>query len=145
VGDIHQPLHCATRVTRAAPQGDLGGNSVLVAGPRKELHAFWDDALGLGDTQNFMDAVKVGQSLPPPDASLAGDANQDNWAAESFNLARSSVYAAPVGPGLGPYTMDAAYAANTQRIAKQRVALAGARLASLLKAALQCGDHGCAH
>src|SRR5438270_13657961 len=26
VGDIHQPLHCATRVTQAMPEGDRGGN-----------------------------------------------------------------------------------------------------------------------
>src|ERR1035438_7776845 len=57
VGDIHQPLHCATRVTKAKPLGDLGGNLVVINGPAKELHAFWDDAVGLGETQNFMTAV----------------------------------------------------------------------------------------
>ena len=145
VGDVHQPLHCATRVTRAAPKGDLGGNSVVVSGPTKELHAFWDDAVGLGDTKNFMVAVKVGQTLPAADAKLAGDANQDDWAAESFSLAKSSVYIAPVGPGLGPYTMDAAYTASTRQIAKLRIALAGARLANLLKTALNFGDQTCVH
>jgi hypothetical protein len=145
VGDVHQPLHCATRVTKAAPHGDLGGNSVVVQGPARELHAFWDDAVGMGTTQNFMAAVTVGQNLPKPDSSLAGDAREDDWAAESLNLARTSVYTAPVGPGLGPYTMDADYTANTQQIAKQRIALAGARLANLLKTALQCGSQSCAN
>lgn len=145
VGDVHQPLHCATRVSKAAPHGDLGGNSVVVAGPSKELHAFWDDAVGLGDTQNYMTTVKVGQNLPKADASLAGDADENHWAAESFALAKSSVYLTPVGPGLGPYTLDATYTANTEKIAEQRIALAGARLASLLKTALQCGETSCAH
>jgi hypothetical protein len=145
VGDIHQPLHCATRVTQAKPKGDEGGNLVAVEGATKELHAFWDDALGVGSTKNFMAAVKAGQDLPKPDASLAADAKENDWAAESFDLAKNSVYVAPVGPGLGPYTLDATYTANTQQIAKQRIALAGARLAILLKAVLNCGDQSCAN
>ena len=40
VGDMHQPLHCTTRITKAKPHGDLGGNSVVVTGPTTELHAF---------------------------------------------------------------------------------------------------------
>ena len=87
----------------------------------------------------------MGQTLPKPDASLVGDFKEGDWAAESFSLAKSSVYVAPVGPGLGPYTMDATYTANTQMIAKQQIALAGARLANLLKAALKCGKQSCAH
>jgi hypothetical protein len=145
VGDVHQPLHCTARVTKDAPHGDQGGNLVVVAGSAKELHAFWDDAVGLGATKDFMKAVKVGQNLPPADASLAGDADENHWAAESFELAKSSVYGPPVGPGFGPYTLDAAYTANTEKIAQQRIALAGARLANLLKTALQCGETSCAH
>jgi len=143
VGDVHQPLHCTTRVSAAKPHGDEGGNMVAVNGPSKELHAFWDGAVGEGDTRNFMMAVTVGGTLPKPDASLISDDNIDDWAAESFALARSSVYVDPVGPGPGPYTMTADYTANAQRIAKQRIALAGARLANLLKTALQCGDQTC--
>jgi hypothetical protein len=143
VGDIHQPLHCAERVSKAAPRGDAGGNSVVVSGPDKELHAVWDDAVGLGDTQNFMTAVTVGQSLPTADATLASDANEADWARESFALAKSSAYVAPVGPGLGPFTLDAAYTANTRQIAKQRIALASARLAILLKTSLHCNAQSC--
>src|SRR6266567_2126987 len=41
VGDVHQPLHAATRVSSTDPQGDNGGNLVkLCAAPCKnELHA----------------------------------------------------------------------------------------------------------
>jgi hypothetical protein len=41
--------------------------------------------------------------------------------------------------------MDAAYTASTRQIAKQRIALAGARLANLLKTALNFGDQTCVH
>ena len=145
VGDVHQPLHCSNRVSAANPRGDLGGNLVVVNGPAKELHAFWDGALGQGGTSNFMDAVKVASALPDPDASLVSDDKEDDWAAESFALAGSAVYVDPVGPGLDPVTMTASYTANMEKIAKERVALAGARLANLLKTALQCNDQTCAN
>lgn len=145
VGDVHQPLHCSTRISAANPKGDQGGNLVVVSGPSKELHAFWDGALGDGDTKDFMTAAKVAATLPDPDASLLSDNKEDDWAAESYALTKSAVYVAPVGPGLGPFTLDSAYTANTQQIAKQRVSLAGARLANVLKTALQCSDTACAH
>lgn len=145
VGDVHQPLHCATRVSVANPKGDLGGNSVVVNGPAKELHGFWDGAVGQGDTRDYMTAVKAGGGLPTPDAMLVSDDKENDWTAESFALAKSAVYIDPVGPGLGPYTMTQEYTANMQKIAQQRIALAGARLAHLLKTALQCGDTACAH
>jgi hypothetical protein len=145
VGDVHQPLHCSTRISAANPKGDEGGNLVVVSGPAKELHAFWDGALGEGDTKNFMTAVKVGESLTEPDAGSVSDDKEDDWAAESYALAKSSVYVDPIGSGLGPFTVTAAYTASAQQIAKQRVALAGARLANLLKTALQCGDQSCAN
>jgi hypothetical protein len=145
VGDVHQPLHCVTRVSSANPKGDLGGNLVLVTGSSKELHLFWDGALGEGDTKNFMTAVKIAAALPDPDPLLVSDDKEDDWAAESYKLAASAVYVDPVGAGLGPFTMNEAYTANAQQIAKQRVALAGARLANLLKQALQCTGQGCAN
>ena len=144
VGDIHQPLHCVTRVTKTTPKGDLGGNLVLVQGPSKELHAYWDGILGDGDTQNFKKAVAVGTTLPKPDASLAKDAKEDDWAAESFSLAKSNVYASPIGPGVGPYTTTATYSSQANQVAETRVSLAGARLAGLLKTALNCGEKSCA-
>src|SRR5204863_3005476 len=53
VGDIHQPLHCSTRVDRNHREGDLGGNQFIILVPGKKrgtfrnekLHAFWDDGL----------------------------------------------------------------------------------------------------
>jgi hypothetical protein len=44
VGDIHQPLHASSRVDKAYPKGDRGGNSFPL--PKRdgadELHAVWD-------------------------------------------------------------------------------------------------------
>src|SRR5215467_12114600 len=46
IGDIHQPLHAATRVSGSDPQGDAGGNFVKLDCAKCELHFFWDDLLG---------------------------------------------------------------------------------------------------
>jgi len=49
-GDIHQPLHCGSFLSKQYPPpgGDLGGNLCWVKTPEgpTNLHAFWDDLLG---------------------------------------------------------------------------------------------------
>jgi len=49
-GDIHQPLHCATRVSATLKNGDAGGNAVKLLPASAELHGYWDSLLGVGDT-----------------------------------------------------------------------------------------------
>ncbi|HXV93276.1 MAG TPA: S1/P1 nuclease, partial [Pseudonocardia sp.] len=50
VGDVHQPLHAATRYTAALPDGDAGGNGFEIVMPAQagvaNLHALWDAAGG---------------------------------------------------------------------------------------------------
>lgn len=138
VGDVHQPLHCSTRVTSAPGQakGDAGGNSVKLTNSPGELHGYWDNLLGTGETKDVKKAVKAAQLLPAAGAD-ASDANEADWIQESFDLAKSSVYVAPVGPAIGTYTLDETYGSNALAIAQQRVALAGARLANLLNTNLK--------
>ncbi len=133
VGDVHQPLHDATRVSSTDPDGDNGGNKVtLCKKPCKtELHGFWDDLPGTGKDPNT--AVQVGKALPKADATLASDADPAHWVAESFDAAQKVVYVnPPIGAGDGPFTLTASYRANARKVARQRVALAGARLANLI-------------
>src|SRR5258705_11546993 len=54
VGDIHQPLHAATRVTAASLEGDAGGNDVRICEDSScrstgTLHGVWDGVLGSQD------------------------------------------------------------------------------------------------
>jgi hypothetical protein len=132
VGDIHQPLHATTRVHTGEPEGDHGGNLVkLCAAPcKRELHAFWDDLLGTGS--DVATAISVGSGLPEPDATLAGKKDAADWAKESFEAAKSSVYTDPIGDGDGPFTITPAYRTQAKTLARERVALAGVRLANLL-------------
>src|SRR5262249_32517443 len=66
VGDVHQPLHCTTRVSATKPEGDDGGNGVKVT-PSTKLHFFWDDVLGGGDAPST--ALNAISSLPDAPAS----------------------------------------------------------------------------
>jgi len=139
VGDIHQPLHAISRFSRALPSGDQGGNKVaLCAAPCKdELHVFWDTVLGM--SEDPLAASKAARRLTLPSRQQAGSADVAAWVEESVAAARASVYVAPIGDGAGPYELDDAYRRAARARARQRVALAGLRLAHLLNEALQAG------
>src|SRR6266542_988312 len=132
VGDVHQPLHAATRVSSGDLQGDHGGNLVKLCAPpcRKELHAFWDDLLGTGSSA--ASAITVGRSLPAEDSALAVKRDAADWIKESFEDAKQNVYISPIGEGDGPFTITPSYRAQAKALARERVALAGVRLANLL-------------
>ena len=141
VGDVHQPLHCATRVSRTAPHGDSGGNSVTLdcAGCASKLHAFWDDLPGTGKTVQavLQPAIKAAKRLPAVNPRVAAKSDARDWVAESFQAAQQMVYRPPVMDGNGPFALTSAYKRAAKRLAQQRVALAGARLANLLNAELK--------
>ena len=144
VADIHQPLH-------AADNHDHGGNDVTVvlAGVRtrgrESLHRAWDNelvTLAL-HTRNRQQPPANIAALALEARSLAGDAGQgspDSWAVESNNLARNVAYTYPgfacnlVSPG--PVVLDAAYQQQAEAIVRERLLLAGARLAAVLNQTL---------
>ena len=141
VGDVHQPLHCATRLSKGHPQGDIGGNAVpfcTVSAPtcNSELHAFWDNSLGTEKAVTPADKFAAG--LVPPSVTAADIADAKKWIDESFALAQSSVYVKPpLDMGNPPFRATANYTTNATTIAKKRVAIAGARLAKILQAELK--------
>jgi len=135
VGDIHQPLHASTRVSSTDPDGDAGGNLVKLDCSKCQLHAFWDDLLG---KQNDLKTVtKAARKLPKPNAALAAKSDEKDWIAESFEEAQQAVYTTPIAAGDGPFTLTTQYKKNAGKLAKQRVALAGTRLANLLNTELK--------
>jgi S1/P1 nuclease len=135
VGDIHQPLHAATRVTSGRLDGDNGGNSVQMCedtacSVRTNLHGMWDGLLG--SQEDVASAVAAGRRLAaaPPERVRVLDPAQ--WVQESFGLARSDVYQLPVRDGVGPFSLTSAYRGHARQVGEARVALAGARLAAVL-------------
>jgi len=157
VGDIHQPLHATARFTLQSKHGDSGGNAVILC-PRRgmacsqrfnSLHAFWDDALGTGDSalgalrMACLKSATAGSHCLPqasPEAVTVDDPG--TWAQESFQLSRSVVYRRPIGSGKGPYYLTQSYRTKVGSTAEKQVALAGARLAKLLNQALVTGVVG---
>lgn len=132
VGDVHQPLHCAARFSKKLPHGDAGGNLVkLCAKPCKDqLHGFWDGLLGSGTFPSI--AINVGKNLAEAGAGAA-DLDTEHWITESFELAKSDAYVKPpIGAGGGPFTLTNKYRAAAKTRARERAALAGARLAKIL-------------
>ena len=138
VGDLHQPLHCATRVTKKTPSGDNGGNGVTVSCTKcpSKLHAYWDDLLGtskaLGST------IKAAKVLPAADAAKGTDLAEAHWVDDSFADAKSVVYdKPPIGAGTGPFALTTTYQGAAKKLGKERIALAGTRLANILNADLK--------
>ena len=143
VGDIHQPLHCATRVTSANPEGDRGGNlvSIKVAGKKTNLHSYWDGGIGnfpksganfapppLSQIPGAVAAALAGNPATNPKIKLDEPTNFAGWADESFALAKSTTYKG-MQNGVTP---SAAYNSKALKVARQRVAWGGYRLAALL-------------
>lgn len=144
VGDAHQPLHCISLYSKSLPHGDNGGNLYLIDGePENNLHAFWDNGLGLFDANPCHEKlIKSSQisclsrlievKYPPAYFSnKTQDLNPQHWTIESFNLAKSFVYTI-----LENSVPTPTYIAHGQIIVEQQLALAGYRLANLLNTLL---------
>ena len=144
VGDIHQPLH-------AADNADQGGNRVEVAlagvhtRGRESLHRAWDNdlvQLALHERNRQRPPSQL-DALVAEAANLGREVGQgtpDSWARESNNLARNVAYRYPgfacnrVPPGI--VVLDSAYLDDAELVIRERLLLAGARLATLLNSAL---------
>jgi hypothetical protein len=145
-GDVHQPLHNAQLFSAKYPDGDHGGGAETVTDPPTgepvALHWFWDDSVNrLGEPEPV---VRRGHELEAkfPRASLAdlnGRADPQafaGWADESYRLAESLAYRPGALEGPEGRTLNPAYAADVTAATERRVALAGYRLADILRLAL---------
>jgi hypothetical protein len=143
IGDVHQPLHDSTRVRKAQPGGDSGGNLVTVCadhactagGTKEALHHFWDDVVG-GDVP-VTAAASAAMLLKPADPAAAALLDEATWILEDFALAKGTVYQPPVGKLGGPYSLTTHYKTTALALAQKQIALAGARLANVLNAELK--------
>jgi hypothetical protein len=141
VGDVHQPLHCTARVTKAFPNGDRGGNDFAVkAGRLKNLHSYWDSAAGLfEDVKRPMDSEgektingysdRATKDNPPSSFQNLTETSYRKWVEEGSALAQSQVYATTEG---AEPTDD--YKTKAQKTCFRQIALAGYRLADLINA-----------
>lgn len=138
-GDVHQPLHAATRFSQRYPNGDEGGGLYLIQSPyAKNLHQLWDQGAGLFHVpqQPYPLETKAVKALAQqimrqyPKAELATaafDLSPQDWANQSYQIAKDFVYTTPYDA-----RPSVAYLDQAQQLAAKQIALAGYRLANLL-------------
>jgi hypothetical protein len=162
VGDLHQPLHCATKYffSHGVLRDDKGGNEESVvngpADPKFNLHAFWDSAWrasfdpasgdvvldpefqvgGTRERQSLRTLAEAIEHQPLP-AGADIETNFDDWARESNAVARDFVYPEITATDNRKYCrLSSGYVDRARDIARQRLELAGYRLATLLNETL---------
>lgn len=150
-GDVHQPLHAASLYSKhlyngSIEHGDAGGNLVKIMDPLSigvgNLHSFWDQGHGLFPTTNDYpypekDRVAINSMaeelrLAHPKAYFGDDIFQLNhkvWIQESADLALRVAYSdIDLFPVIRPE-----YIVMGRKVSRERLTLAGYRLANLLK------------
>jgi uncharacterized protein YaeQ len=139
VGDIHCPMHCVQAYSEQFPQGDKGGVKFPLKGPDaiKHLHGLWDSIVLLGDVRlsrpldgdglRFVEALADRITAEYPENGLEEGTYPEKWARES-HLAGKEAYL-----GIEVNTVPSEeYIQKSQKVACQRLALAGYRLANVL-------------
>ncbi len=141
VGDLAQPLHCATR-------GDNGGNGLKVSylgndGHHLNLHAVWDINLVRENLVSF-DPMKTAASF---NDSIKDEERQEwakkgtkEWMMESYELARTKAYRKADGdtslPKVGTVDLDETYVKQNRDVVALQLKKGGIRLAKVLNDAL---------
>jgi S1/P1 Nuclease len=151
VGDVHQPLHCATLINSVypAPEGDHGGNGFFVKAsstsePQK-LHSLWDGLLGVGTVADadltrsaLNNAIRLGNLFPRSTLpELQSHRSVKSWSEESRQSAIHNAYlngTLPPGENATNATiLPLGYTRHAKEIAERRIALAGYRLADQIR------------
>lgn len=132
VGDSHQPLHATSRYLKSQPKGDAGGNFVFVQGG-PNLHSLWDNAAAPRDS-TYAEVVRYASEITAENPQSVGSLDPKQWMLESFELDKSTVYTFGLETGSTehPLVMPPVYEEKAKSVARQRVALAGYRLAAVL-------------
>jgi hypothetical protein len=137
VGDVHEPLHCINRSSKDSPFGDNGANEVKLTNTEPPvLHKFWDNGLG-PDGSPPSAVLPIAKTLTPANKRLAAETDSSKWIKESHQIAIDKIYKKPIGKGDGPYTLTGEYKRMAAKLVRERVELAGERLANLLNQSLK--------
>jgi hypothetical protein len=148
LGDVHQPLHTVTLFTTQFPtaEGDRGGTRFYIrVRPERStisLHAFWD-GLVLGSerfqtVRNTATSLRLRPAYARAQLPELAHTEFDQWARqESVTLAKEQVYRNGTLQGStdkrNGVMLPVDYAEMAKPIGERRVALAGYRLADVLK------------
>jgi len=136
-GDVHQPLHSATRFTsqNGPPEGDRGGNLFAITVPGSSTnnsHSLWDALLGTNPNPSVVktQGTQIMNTFP---AESPFNTDPQAWADESFQTAKDVAYSlGPGGTGDPRPRVTPAYTRAARRAARERAALGGRRIAAIL-------------
>lgn len=144
-GDVHNPLHNASRITELEPEGDSGGNRFLLspegaaAENRVNLHSYWDsilrrnvprenDACDSDYIASLAEKITKKHPLAAMKSRLKlGDYRE--WNNEGFNFLSTTVYANELKRGELP---SKKYQKRAFAVGQEQIALAGYRMAETL-------------
>ncbi|MFT4057949.1 MAG: S1/P1 nuclease [Legionella sp.] len=132
VGDVHQPLHAATKVSKQLPHGDLGGNLFPLGANEvgNNLHKYWDNGAGIYLGRSNIAQIKMKAQMMEkkwPCTQIDTQQIPEQWARASYKLALTQVY--QLNPNEIPGNQ---YQKNAQNIVQKQTVIAGCRLAALL-------------
>lgn len=141
VGDIHQPLHCASRSTKLYPYGDKGGNLFKIEHPNfKNLHSLWDSGLGALDElprplsvkeqdwlNNYTDNL-IAEYSPNSFSNSQIASSPAQWLKDGINVVKANVYT-NIKMNEEP---NQEYLVSNRKVVRKQIALAGYRLANEL-------------
>jgi S1/P1 Nuclease len=131
IGDLHQPLHAATRVNPDTAADDRSGNEIKVTflGVPTNLHHVWDTDLIMHKVYDWGEYVRLleTQWLPGKDTEALQRGNTTQWAEEAHRAAQVVAY------NFRPdHVLDEEYYADATATVDRQLALAGLRLARVL-------------
>ncbi len=147
IGDIHQPLHCATLInsTFSDPvEGDRGGNHFRVklkpnSANSTKLHSLWDGMVGSSsdpDTINARASVIVSEYPKSQFTTELSRKSPKDWSVEIRGHAITNVYkplSSLDGTASKPVIVPSSYHENSRQLCTNLVALAGYRLSDTLR------------
>ena len=154
IGDIHQPLHCASLFSNQFPDGDQGGNKETLmkeppyANTAMKLHLMWDSMPGDYQNETSDEYIAAGVRNDPRYTrekfkDLLNVTDPMDWAKEGHDLAWKYVYLEgklqlkPSGEKTSTGRtqqagVPAGYIVNGESLAMHQIALGGYRLADFL-------------
>jgi hypothetical protein len=150
VGDMHQPLHSVSQVSKRFPEGDRGGGMQYVRDPETNepvtLHWYWDDVVHRVDEREAVArrAAELTRRLPRAQFKelqpfrAAGDFTA--WAQESYQLADTIAYGPELTAGDSAdhaSKLSPRYIELSTRTAENRLTLSGYRLTEVLRRAFR--------
>jgi hypothetical protein len=132
IGDMHQPLHCSNNK-------DKGGNDVRLEffGRPSNLHSVWDS--GVLGRMGAEDALfgDLSKDLAGKRYRQLAKGNVRKWAVESHREAQLAVYGGLPKGHTGALKLDGVYEQPAERVVREEIERAGARLARVLNSSLK--------